>query len=196
MNTVISTFARQCVAAIGVMIALTVLLGGAYPAVVWAASRLDTHAAEGSQISDARGCNAGSSIIGIDPQPVAGQPDSFLHARVLGSSDNPMAPGDPSASASSNDGPNSQDLATMIEARRKIIAQREGVRRRRYPSMRSPAPGRGWTPTSARGTRSYRYRVSPVTAAAPRRRCRRSSTSTPRDANGVSWASPRSMCSR
>ncbi|GAB25138.1 potassium-transporting ATPase subunit C [Gordonia polyisoprenivorans NBRC 16320 = JCM 10675] len=151
MNTVISTFARQCVAAIGVMIALTVLLGGAYPAVVWAASRLDTHAAEGSQISDARGCNAGSSIIGIDPQPVAGQPDSFLHARVLGSSDNPMAPGDPSASASSNDGPNSQDLATMIEARRKIIAQREGVAPAAVPVDAVTGSGSGLDPDISPG---------------------------------------------
>ncbi|MGC4934723.1 potassium-transporting ATPase subunit C [Gordonia sp. DT30] len=146
MNTVLSTFARQCVAAIGVLLALTVILGGAYPAVVWAASRLDTHAAEGTQAIDQRGCAAGSSNIGIDPKPAAGQPDSFLHARVLGSDDDPMAPGDPSASAASNQGPGSESLATEIDARRKVIASREGVAPAAVPVDAVTGSGSGLDP--------------------------------------------------
>ncbi|GAA1482663.1 potassium-transporting ATPase subunit C [Gordonia sinesedis] len=127
MNTVITGFGRQCVAAIGVLLALTVVVGVAYPTVVWAASRLNAQSAEGAQVTDNRGCAAGSSRIGIDPAPPAGTPDSFLHARVLGSDDDPMAPGDPAASAASNQGPNSEDLARSITARRAAIAAREGV---------------------------------------------------------------------
>ncbi|OPX13576.1 potassium-transporting ATPase subunit C [Gordonia sp. i37] len=174
MNTVISTFVRQCVAAIGVLLALTVVVGVAYPAVVWAASRLDSHAAEGSQVVDARGCAAGSSIIGIDPQPVAGQPDSFLHARVLGSADNPMAPGDPSSSAASNQGPNSQTLATEIEARRKIIAQREGVAPTAVPVDAVTGSGSGLDPD-----------ISPAYAALQVPRIARNSGRTPAQVQAI-----------
>lgn len=146
MNTVVSTFVRQCVAAVGMLLALTVILGVAYPAVVWAASRIDAGAAEGSQVSDAKGCNAGSSIIGIDPQPIAGQPDSFLHARVLGSADDPMATGDPAASAASNQGPNSETLAKEIEARRSLIAKRENVAPSAVPADAVTGSGSGLDP--------------------------------------------------
>lgn len=126
MNTV-SGLLRQCVAAIVMLFALTVVVGVAYPAVVWAVSRIGSNSAEGSQVTDAKGCNAGSSLIGLDPQVPAGQPDSFLHARVLGSSDDPMATGDPAASGPSNLGPNSQLLADNITKRRELIGKREGV---------------------------------------------------------------------
>ncbi|GGB20368.1 potassium-transporting ATPase KdpC subunit [Gordonia jinhuaensis] len=115
------------------MVLLTVLLGGLYPLAVWAFSRIDSSMAEGSRVS-AQGCVIGSSLLGIDPQVKAGEPDPYLHARVAGSGDTPMAPGDPSASGASNLGPANPDLAATITARRKAIATREGVAESAVPA--------------------------------------------------------------
>ncbi|WLP89307.1 potassium-transporting ATPase subunit C [Gordonia sp. NB41Y] len=146
MFTLVTGFVRQCGAALAVLVVLTVVLGGAYPAVVWAVSRIDTTSAEGSPVTDAHGCVVGSSLIGVDPQVPAGQPDSFLHARVAGAPDDPMAPGDPAASAASNLGPNSPELAAAITARRMIIAQREGVSPAQVPADAVTASGSGLDP--------------------------------------------------
>ncbi len=146
MNRVITGFLRQCVAAIGVLLALTVVLGVAYPAAVWAISRIDSHSAEGSQLADAHGCDVGSALIGIDPQVPAGQPDPYMHARVLGSPDDPMAPGDASGSAASNKGPNNTDLARWIEERRTIVAEREGIAPSVVPADAVTGSGSGLDP--------------------------------------------------
>ncbi|ROZ98316.1 potassium-transporting ATPase subunit C [Gordonia sp. OPL2] len=146
MNTLLSGFLRQCVAAVGVLLALTVVLGAAYPAAVWAVSRIGSASAEGSQTHDARGCEVGSSLIGIDPQVPAGQPDPYLHARVIGSADDPMAPGDPSASAASNKGPNNEDLLAWIEQRRTTIAERERVSASAVPTDAVTGSGSGLDP--------------------------------------------------
>jgi len=122
------------VVAVAVLAAMTVILGVAYPAVVWGISRVTSSSAEGSKVRDSNGCVVGSSLIGIDPQVEEGQPDKFMHARVLGSSDDPMAPGDPAASAASNQGPNSAKLAGWIEERRQIIATREDVTPAQVPA--------------------------------------------------------------
>jgi K+-transporting ATPase ATPase C chain len=45
-----------------------------------------------------------------------------------------MAPGDPAASAASNQGPNSEKLTRWIEERRTIIAEREGVQPEQVPA--------------------------------------------------------------
>ncbi len=118
---------RQAVVGLAVLIGLTVILGVAYPAAVWGISRIDSHSAEGSRVADARGCVVGSSLLGIDQRAPKGGPDPYLHSRVVGSADDPFAPGDPSASAASQQGPNSELLAKNIDARRAAIATREGV---------------------------------------------------------------------
>ncbi|MDL9946415.1 potassium-transporting ATPase subunit C [Gordonia sp. ABSL11-1] len=146
MNTVLSGFVRQCVAAVGVLLALTVVLGVVYPSAVWAVSRIGSGSAEGSQVRDARGCEVGSSLIGIDPQVPAGQPDPYLHARVIGSADDPMATGDPAASAASNKGPNNEDLLEWIEKRRSTIAVREGVAPSAVPTDAVTGSGSGLDP--------------------------------------------------
>lgn len=134
MLSILKVFGRQLAVGFAVLAALTVLLGLAYPTSMWVASRIGTHSAEGDRLVDARGCEVGSSLIGVDPEPAAGQPDWYLHARVLGSSDTgqgataaAMAPGDPAASAASNLGPNNADLVERIELRRAAIAKRDGV---------------------------------------------------------------------
>ena len=128
-----TTWIRQSVVAVAVLVMMTVVLGVVYPAVVWGVSRIDRSSAEGSVVTDRAGCRVGSALIGIDPQAEPGRPDGYLHARVLGAADDPMAPGDPAASAASNQGPSSVTLAGWIESRRAIIAEREDVRPDQVP---------------------------------------------------------------
>jgi K+-transporting ATPase ATPase C chain len=128
-----TTWIRQSVVAVAVLVMMTVILGVVYPAVVWGVSRIDRSSAEGSVVTDSAGCRVGSALIGIDPRAEPGRPDGYLHARVLGAADDPMAPGDPAASAASNQGPSSVTLAGWIESRRAIIAEREGVRPDQVP---------------------------------------------------------------
>lgn len=128
-----TTWIRQSVVAVAVLVMMTVILGVVYPAVVWGVSRIDRSSADGSVVTDSAGCRVGSALIGIDPQTEPGRPDGYLHARVLGAADDPMAPGDPAASAASNQGPSSVTLAGWIESRRAIIAEREDVRPDQVP---------------------------------------------------------------
>lgn len=124
---IIKQVLRQSIVGLAVLVGLTVVLGAAYPAAVWGISRIGSGSAEGSTVTDARGCVVGSSLLGVDLTAPAGRPDPYLHSRVVGSADDPFAPGDPSASAASQQGPNSELLAKNIDARRDAIAVREGV---------------------------------------------------------------------
>ncbi|GGF39587.1 potassium-transporting ATPase subunit C [Williamsia phyllosphaerae] len=124
---IIKQVLRQSIVGLAVLVGLTVVLGAAYPAAVWGISRIGSASAEGSTVTDARGCVVGSSLLGVDLTAPAGRPDPYLHSRVVGSADDPFAPGDPSASAASQQGPNSELLAKNIDARRDAIAVREGV---------------------------------------------------------------------
>ena len=168
MNTFVSGFVRQCVAAAGTLLALTLLLGAVYPAAVWAVSRVGSNSADGSQVTDSAGCPVGSTLIGIDPKVPAGAPDPFLHARVLGSSDDPLAAGDPGASAASNKGPNNEDLKAWIDARRTEIAQREGVAPAAVPADAVAASGSGLDPhISPEYARLQVPRIARVTGQSP-----------------------------
>lgn len=124
---IIRQIGRQAVVGLAVLIGLTIVLGVAYPAAVWGVSRIGHSSAEGSKITDSKGCVVGSALLGIDQSVPAGTPDPYLHSRVVGSADAPFAPGDASASAASQQGPGSELLAKNIEARRTAIAAREGV---------------------------------------------------------------------
>lgn len=146
MNTLISGFLRQAVVAIAALAVMTAIVGVAYPAVVWAASRIDSTAAEGSQVTDSAGCAAGSTLIGLDPQAADGEPDGYLHGRVLGDGDDAMAPGDPASSGGSNYGPNSTELADYIAQRRAVIAEREGVDPAQIPADALTGPSSGLDP--------------------------------------------------
>jgi K+-transporting ATPase ATPase C chain len=65
---------------------------------------------------------------------------------VLGLTDEPMAPGDPAASAASNQGPNSAKLAGWVDARREFIAAREGVAPGQVPVDAVTGSGSGLDP--------------------------------------------------
>lgn len=131
---------RQTGAGLRVLLLLTVLVGLVYPAVVWGVSRIGSSSAEGSPLTDSRGCVVGSSLLGVDPQVAPGQPDPYFHSRVKGDSTakDPVtaatAPGDPANSGGSNLGPNSQTLTTDIGIRRRVVAAREDVTPAQVPT--------------------------------------------------------------
>ncbi|MGZ8179992.1 potassium-transporting ATPase subunit C [Williamsia sp. SKLECPSW1] len=137
---------RQAVVGLAVLVALTVVVGVAYPAVVWGVSRIAPGGPEGSRVTDRAGCVVGSAQLGIDQRPAPGAPDPYLHARVVGSDDDPFAPGDPSASAASQQGPSSGKLARWITERRAAIAAREGVAPDRVPVDAVTGSGSGLDP--------------------------------------------------
>ncbi|MFD0927986.1 potassium-transporting ATPase subunit C [Williamsia deligens] len=137
---------RQSIVGLAVLVALTVVVGVAYPAVVWGVSRIAPGGPEGSTVTDRAGCPVGSALLGIDPRPATGAPDPYLHARVVGSDDDPFAPGDPSASAASQQGPSSEMLAQWIRTRRAAIAVREGVPPDQVPVDAVTGSGSGLDP--------------------------------------------------
>jgi potassium-transporting ATPase KdpC subunit len=119
---------RQLAAAVRVLLALTVLLGVLYPAVVWGVSRLPgLHTnAEGSVMPSGQ-----SSLIGIDPVPANPAADPWFHTRPSASAPEDavagLGPADPTTSGGSNLGPHAGDLETAVAERRAAIAAREGV---------------------------------------------------------------------
>lgn len=148
----VTSLLRQLRPAVLAVVAFTLLCGLAYPAAVWGVSRLGTHAAEGAPLRDTAGCVVGSAREAVDPQVPAGAPDPYFHARVVGSADEAddtaaaMAPGDPAAGAPSNLGPSNPDLARWIDARRRVIAERESVAPEAVPVDAVTGSGSGLDP--------------------------------------------------
>ncbi|EGD54480.1 potassium-transporting ATPase subunit C [Gordonia neofelifaecis] len=145
MKNVFVSLARQSVVALLALVTLTVVVGGLYPVAVWGMSRFDSAAAEGSFVTDGQGCRS-SDLLGLDQQVPAGQADPYLHNRVAGGADDPMAPGDASASGASNLGPNSPELVKIIDTRRAVIAKREGAPPAEVPADAVTGSGSGLDP--------------------------------------------------
>jgi len=147
-GTVLRDLARQTRAGLLVLLMLTVVVGGVYPAAVWAVSRLDTDSAEGSALTDTAGCVIGSELIGVDPAAPSEDPDPFFHTRLVGSvaDDDAFVTGDPAAALPSNQGPSSELLAGWIEQRRAAVAEREGVSPDRVPVDAVTGSGSGIDP--------------------------------------------------
>jgi K+-transporting ATPase ATPase C chain len=110
---------RQLVPAIRALVVLTILCGLLYPlAVTGAAQVLFRSRANGSLVHDASGKVVGSSLIG---QPFTGR--QWFHGR-------PSAAGDgydPTASSSSNLGPNNPDLLKAVAERVKAYRAENGL---------------------------------------------------------------------
>lgn len=149
---IFTSLARQLRPALLTLLSLTLLCGIAYPVSIWAASRINVNAAEGSPLRDASGCVVGSSRVMADPQVAPGAPDPYFHGRVVGARTEPdptaaaMAPGDPAAGAASQLGPSSPELARWIDIRRQVIAVREGVRPEQVPPDAVTGSGSGLDP--------------------------------------------------
>jgi K+-transporting ATPase ATPase C chain len=141
---------RQTAAALRLLLVLTVLLGAIYPLGIWVVSRLPglSGPAEGSLIRAPGAPPSGSSLIGIDPTPANPAADPWFHTRPSASAtaDNGLGPADPSTSGGSNKAADSDDLVTVVDARRTAIAAREGVAPQAVPADAVTASGSGVDP--------------------------------------------------
>lgn len=134
---------RQSAAGLRLLLALTVLLGLVYPALVLGVGQLVPGRAGGSMIA-VDGRPAGSSLIGqqfgTDDDPASQLP--WFQPR-------PSAAGDgydPQASGASNLGPDNPDLVASIQERRTATAAREGVDPAAVPADALTASGSGLDP--------------------------------------------------
>ncbi|MBC3760553.1 potassium-transporting ATPase subunit KdpC [Quadrisphaera oryzae] len=134
---------RQSVAGLRLLLALTVLLGLVYPAVLLGVGRLVPGRADGSMIA-VDGRPSGSSLIGqqfgSDQDPSSQLP--WFQPR-------PSAAGDgydPQSSGASNLGPNNPDLVKTVEERRAAVAAREGVDPAAVPADAVTASASGLDP--------------------------------------------------
>ncbi|MGQ7295149.1 potassium-transporting ATPase subunit KdpC [Quadrisphaera sp. KR29] len=127
---------RQSVAGLRLLLALTLVVGVVYPAVLLGVGRLVPGRADGSMI-EVDGRPAGSALIGqafdgpgwFQPRPSAAG-DGY----------------DPQSSGASNLGPNSPELVASTEQRRAAIAAREGVAPAAVPADAVTASGSGLDP--------------------------------------------------
>lgn len=139
-----STFVRQTLAGLRMLLVLTVLTGVVYPAAVWSVAHLPglAHNAEGSLvIRDGR--PVGSELVGIDPVDprAATDPasDRYFHTR-------PSASGDPASTGGSNLAGDNPKLLAVVEQRKAAIAHRERVQPQQVPADAVTASGSGVDP--------------------------------------------------
>lgn len=134
LTTTLWDLLRQSLAGLRVLLVLTVLLGVAYPAVVWAVGRAVPDRADGSLLR-VDGETVGSSLLA---QPFDG--DEWFQPR-------PSAVDfDALGSAPSNLGPSNPDLLAQIDERRADVAAREGVDPSEVPPDALTASGSGLDP--------------------------------------------------
>jgi potassium-transporting ATPase KdpC subunit len=166
---------RQGVAALRLLVVLTILLGVIYPLGIWVVSRVPGlhDQAEGSLMT-ADGATTGSSLIGIDPVPANGAADPWFHTRPSASAPDSavagLGPADPSTSGGSNKAADSDDLVTAVEQRRTAIAAREGVAPAAVPPDAVTASGSGLDPDISPAYAALQVpRVARVTGLGPER---------------------------
>ncbi|WP_087509109.1 potassium-transporting ATPase subunit KdpC [Cellulomonas iranensis] len=131
-----TAFARQALGGLRLLLALTLLLGVAYPTAVWAVGRVVPDRADGSPLV-VDGQVRGSRLVG---QAFDG-PGWFLPR--------PSAAGDgydALASGASNLGPQNPDLLATVERRRADVAAREGVSPAAVPADAVTASASGLDP--------------------------------------------------
>lgn len=131
-----TAFARQALGGLRLLLALTLLLGVAYPTAVWAVGRVVPDRADGSPLV-VDGQVRGSRLVG---QAFDG-PGWFLPR--------PSAAGDgydALASGASNLGPQNPDLLATVERRRTDVAAREGVSPAAVPADAVTASASGLDP--------------------------------------------------
>lgn len=133
-----STVVRQSLIGLRLLLAMTVLLGVLYPAVVYGVGRLMPDRADGSMVTDSSGRTVGSSPIGqsfTDPQWFTGRPSA------AGSDGY-----DALSSSGSNLAADSADLATLIAERRAEVAKLNGVPESAVPADAVTASASGLDP--------------------------------------------------
>ena len=127
---------RQALAGLRVLLLMTVLLGVAYPLVIWGVGQAFGGRADGSLITR-DGEVVGSSLIGQ-----AFEADTWFLPR-------PSAAGDgydPLSTGASNLGPQNEELLASVQERRAEVAEREGIDPGAVPPDALTASGSGLDP--------------------------------------------------
>jgi potassium-transporting ATPase KdpC subunit len=143
------SFLRQHLAALRMLLVFTVLLGIAYPVLMWGIGQAAFgHQANGSLVS-ANGQVVGSSLLCQEFVDAKGNPlPRYFQPRPSNatSGDATDYGCDPGYSAASNLGPNSSDLTTDVKARQKQIAAFDHVPVSAVPPDAVTASGSGLDP--------------------------------------------------
>ncbi|NVM93350.1 K(+)-transporting ATPase subunit C [Arthrobacter wenxiniae] len=130
-----NAYGRQLLTSLRFLFFTTILLGLAYPALVFGIGQLVAPAQANGSIITVSGQPAGSSLLA---QPVTGP--AYFYPR-------PSAVGwDPSTSSASNLGPSQRALAKAIAANRAVVARREDVPPASVPLDAVTASGSGLDP--------------------------------------------------
>jgi K+-transporting ATPase ATPase C chain len=150
-----NTFVKQAFAGLRLLLVMTVLTGILYPLGVWAVSRLPglQGNAEGSVV-EVDGQAVGSDLIGIDPVAKDPDHDPWFHTRPSAvaqdrdgdGSPDPLGPADPTSSGGSNKGAFDADLVAVIQERKDLVAEREGVDAAQVPADAVTASASGLDP--------------------------------------------------
>lgn len=112
---------RQLLAGLRALLIFTVLLGIAYPLVVWGIGRVAFPGQSQGSLVVRDGQVVGSALVGQSFAPEGGDATQWFQPRPSAGDYDALA------SAGSNAGPKSEDLAAAIEERRAEVAEREGV---------------------------------------------------------------------
>ena len=132
-----STTLRQAVVALRLLVVMTVVLGIAYPAALWAIGRVVPAPSEGSFVASSSGKVVGSSLIGQDFQG-----PQWFHPR-------PSAAGtgyDALSSSGSNLSAGNPDLVKAVAQRKADVAAADGILPAAVPPDAATASGSGLDP--------------------------------------------------
>lgn len=130
----LTDLARQSLAALRLLLVLTVVLGVGYPAAVWGVGQAFGDRAAGQPVS------VGGQVVGSRLIGQAFEGDQWFHSRP---SPNKY---DTLASAPSNLGPSNPDLIASIEERRAAVAESESVDPADVPADALTGSGSGLDP--------------------------------------------------
>jgi potassium-transporting ATPase KdpC subunit len=141
MTALLSRTGRQYVAAVRALLLATLVLGLAYPLVVTGLAQVLTPGRADGSLVEADGAVVGSSLIGQAYSDADGNPlPQYFQPRPSASEY------DGAASGGSNLGPNSPELAALIEERRAAVAAFNGVAPADVPPDAVTASGSGLDP--------------------------------------------------
>jgi len=126
---------RQSIAGLLVLLALTVVLGLAYPLVMTGVGQVAFHDQANGSMVQLGGKDVGSSLIGQEFKGAA-----WFHSRPSASSYDALASG------GTNLGPNSPDLVKAVRAARAQVAKQDGVDPAAVPPDAVTSSGSGLDP--------------------------------------------------
>lgn len=132
--TFLSDLGRQSLAALRILVVLTVVLGVAYPVTAWTVAQPLGDRAAGQPV------RVDGTVVGSRLLSQRFEGDEWFHPRPSANDHDTLA------SAPSNLGPRNEDLLAAIEERRAEVAERESVAPARVPADAVTASGSGLDP--------------------------------------------------